>query len=76
MARGDFAELSAVERQAISLCEQLAIDAHGVSDDQVAGLAKQLGEAATVSLLTAVSMHDASIRMELVLQAAALRRGA
>lgn len=70
VARGDFAELTAVERQALSLCEQLAIDAHGVSDQQVAAVAEHLGEAATVSLLTAVSMHDASIRMELVLQAA------
>jgi len=65
---GQFDALTDTEQQALSLAEQLAIDAHGVSDQQVAALTSVLGEAATVSLLTAVSMHDAGIRLQKVLE--------
>lgn len=67
IAAGQFDGFSEQEQQALTLAEQLAIDAHGVSDGQVAALNNALGEAATVSLLTAVSMHDAGIRLQKVL---------
>jgi len=56
------------ERQALDVAEQLAIDAHGLSDEQISALNSSLGEAAAVSLLVAVSMHDASIRLQRVLE--------
>lgn len=67
IAAGQYDGFSEQEQQALSLAEQLAIDAHGVSDEQVAELNSALGDAATVSLLTAVSMHDAGIRLQKVL---------
>ena len=68
IAGGQFDAFAEHEQQALSLAEQLAIDAHGVSDQQVAALTTALGEAAAVSLLTAVSMHDARIRLQKVLE--------
>lgn len=69
IARGDFSHFSQLEQQALSVAEQIAIDAHGVSDQQVHQLNELMGEAATVSLMTAASMHDASIRLQQVLSA-------
>ena len=68
MQKGQFSSLTDIEQHAISVAEQLAIDAHGVTEAQVAVLNRELGAAATVSLLTAASMHDAAIRMRRVLQ--------
>jgi len=67
IARGSFASLAAHEQLALTVAETLAIDAHGVTDEQVSQLNAMLGEAATVTLLTAVSMHDARIRLQQVL---------
>ena len=67
IAHGSFASLAVHEQHALSVAEQLAIDAHGVTDQQVSQLNNMLGEAATVTLLTAVSMHDARIRLQHVL---------
>jgi len=68
IATGQFSSFSSTEQQALGVAEQLAIDAHGVTDEQVTTLNDALGEAAAVSLLTAVSMHDAGIRTRLVLE--------
>ena len=68
IAAGQFDSFTHLEQQALGAAEQLAIDAHGVTDAQVAELNAALGEAATVSLLTAASMHDASIRLQQVLE--------
>jgi len=68
IAAGQFHAFTQQEQQALSLAEQLAIDAQGVSDEQVAAVNNALGEAAAVSLLTAVSMHDAAIRLQKVLE--------
>jgi len=68
IAKGQYDAFTKQEQQALGVCEQLAIDAHGVTDDQVAALNSALGEAGAVSLLTAVSMHDANIRLQRVLE--------
>jgi|GEM_PF-2848620 len=69
VARGEVSTLSAAEQQALDLAEQLAIDSQQVSDAQVKTVAAELGPAATVTLLTAVAMHDANLRMRKVLAA-------
>jgi len=67
IANGEFAEFTSAERLALDLAEQLTLDAHGVRDAQVAGVAAAIGEPATVTLLTAIAMHDANVRMQKVL---------
>lgn len=67
ISRGEFGGFTPVEQHALSVAEQMAIDAHGVSDQQIKRLNELLGEAATVSLVTAASMHDAGIRLQRVL---------
>ena len=65
---GRFASFSEVEQNALAVAEQIAIDAHGITDQQVSELVVLLGEPATVSLITAASMHDATTRLQLVLR--------
>jgi len=69
--QGSFSSLASIEQRAVAVAEQLALDAHGVTDIQVAELTAELGEAATVSLLTAASMHDATIRLHKTLHSLA-----
>jgi len=64
---GRFATFSEVEQKALVVAEHIAIDAHGVTDKQTSELVAVLGEPATVSLITAASMHDATARLQLVL---------
>jgi len=73
---GNFATLSATEIAALSLTEQLAIDAHGVSDSQVNELGQTLGEPGAVTLLTAVALFDTNARMQRVLAPLRERRTA
>lgn len=67
VTQGQFSSFTQIEQQALSIAEQMAIDAHGVTDQQVTALVAELGEAAAVSLITAASMHDATVRMQLVM---------
>lgn len=65
---GNFASLSTTEVAALSLTEQMAIDAHGVSETQISELSAALGEPGAVTLLTAVALFDSNARMQRVLQ--------
>lgn len=71
---GDFSMLATKEVAALTIAEQLMIDAHGVSSEQIAELAKTLGEPGAVTLLTAIAIFDANARMQRVLQPLRERR--
>lgn len=73
---GNFSALSVTEVAALSLAEQMAIDAHGVSSTQVSELARALGEPGLVTLLTAVALFDTNARMQRVLEPLRERRTA
>jgi len=76
VAAGSYSALSVTEVAALNLAEQLAIDAHGVTDEQVSELGKALGEPGAVTLLTAVSLFDSNARMQRVLALLRERRRA
>jgi len=76
LAAGDFSALSRTEVAALKLAEQLVIDAHGVTDEQVGELGKALGEPGAVTLLTAIALFDSNARMQRVLAPLSKRRRA
>ena len=56
-----------VQRAALGVAELFVIDAHAISDEQVAELERHLGAAAVVALFTALGLFDGESRMRLTL---------
>ncbi|MEM7218702.1 MAG: hypothetical protein AAF515_10075 [Pseudomonadota bacterium] len=50
-----------------AISDLLSIDCHAITDEQVAALTRQRGDAGTVAALSAAAMIDAAERMERVL---------
>lgn len=59
---------TAVQRAALAVAEQFVVDAHGVTDEQVAELVDHLGAGATVAFTAAVGLFDGFTRFRRVLQ--------
>jgi len=57
-----------VQRAALAVAEQFVVDAHGVTDEQVAELVDHLGAGATVAFTAAVGLFDGFTRFRRVLQ--------
>ena len=58
-----------LERAALGVTEQFAVDVHGVTDAQFAEVASGLGPAGAVALTTALGLFDGQSRMRLAFAA-------
>ena len=60
-------QFSPLHKAALGVAELFVIDAHAVSDEQIAGLEGLLGAAGVVALTTALGLFDGESRMRLTL---------
>lgn len=58
---------SPAERAALAVAEQFVIDAHGVTDDQMAQLERELGSAGVVALCGALAIFDGFTKLRIAL---------
>lgn len=65
LEKGDFAAFSEPERAALKVAERIPYQHHLVSDDEVAEVRKQLGDAGCVALMTALAFCDVTCRLNL-----------
>lgn len=61
--------LTSGERASLAVSEQVAIDVHGVTDEQVEAVRTELGDAAAVGLFVALALVEGSVRGQLALGA-------
>ena len=65
---GDFEPcFSAQECELLALTDKMSQAVHAITDDEVASIQQQLGNAATVNLMTAIALYDARCRLSNVL---------
>ena len=60
---------SEAQRLATEVAEQVALDIHGLQDDQVTQLAASFGVGGAVAIITGAAMHDATCRVQTALNA-------
>jgi alkylhydroperoxidase family enzyme len=72
LEKGEFSGLSADERAALTVAEQIPYGHHQISDADVQGLEKAFGAPGAVSLLTALAFFDVTCRLKITLGVAAL----
>ena len=58
---------SDLARAALGVAEMFVIDAHGVTDDQIADLEARIGPPGVVALTTALGLFDGESRLRLTL---------
>lgn len=65
LRRGDLKPFDAVEQAALVVTELLPFAHHALTDDQVADVKAQLGDAGCVSLINALVLFDVNCRLKL-----------
>lgn len=65
LRRGDLQAFDAVEQAALAVTELLPFAHHALTDDQVADVKMQLGDAGCVSLINALVLFDVNCRLKL-----------
>lgn len=60
-------QFSALQRAALTVAELFVIDAHAVTDEQIAELERHIGADGVVALCTALGLFDGESRMRLTL---------
>lgn len=71
LARGDIPmSVSDLERRVLDVASKVPFEIHGVEDDEIEALRRELGDDGLVALMVTLPLFDASCRLRLVLEVA------